>query len=86
MVRDHPAETWTSLPRRIYLDTSTLQTAYENGEAIRDGGAFESIGRAARVRGLSEEVDALRMTFLVNQDASFQFVVTEASLRDVCRS
>jgi hypothetical protein len=52
---------WISLPRRIYLDTSTLQTVYDYGEVIWEGEPFEPIGRAAKVQGLAEEVDALRM-------------------------
>ena len=72
---------WASLPRRIYLDTSTLQTVYDYGEVIWDGVALELAGRASHVQGLAQEVDALRMIFLVNQRASFEFVVTEASLR-----
>jgi hypothetical protein len=80
---DELIQAWTSLPRRIYLDTSTLQTVFENGEAIWDGGTFEPVGRATRVEGLAEEVDALWMIFQINQRASFQFVVTEPSLREV---
>jgi hypothetical protein len=74
---------WISLPRRIYLDASTLQTVYDYGEVIWEAEPFEPIGRAAKVQGLAEEVDALRMIFLVNQRAMFEFVVTEASLREV---
>lgn len=33
------------------------------------------------MEGLADEIDALRMIFLVNQRAMFEFVVTEASLR-----
>jgi hypothetical protein len=80
---DEVLEAWTSLPRRIYLDTSTVQTIHDNGEVIWDGGTFEPTGRAARVQGLVEEVDALRMIFEVNQRAGLKFVVTNASLREV---
>jgi hypothetical protein len=80
---DEVVRAWASLPRRIYLDTSTLQTVYDYGEVIWDGVALELAGRASRVQGLAQEVDALRMIFLVNQRASFEFVVTEASLREV---
>lgn len=74
---------WLSLPRRIYLDTSTLQNLYDFGEEIFDGEPFEPGGRAARVKGLADEVDALRMIFMVNTRAMFEFVVTDASLREV---
>jgi hypothetical protein len=53
------------------------------GGVIWDGVALELAGRASRVQGLAQEVDALRMILLVNQRASFEFVVTEASLRKV---
>jgi hypothetical protein len=70
-------------PSRIYLDTSVLQTVYDCGEVIWEGERFQPTGRAARVEGLHEEINALRMIFLVNQRAGFEFVVTEASLREV---
>jgi hypothetical protein len=72
-----------SLPRRIYLDTSTLQNLYDFGGEIFEGEPFEPVGRAVRVRGLADEIDALRMIFTVNERAMFEFVVTEASLREV---
>ena len=53
------------------------------GGVIWDGVALELAGRASRVQGLAQEVDALRMILLVNQRVSFEFVVTEASLRKV---
>jgi hypothetical protein len=82
-VDDDPNQAWVSLPRRIYLDTSVLQTVYDYGEVIWEGEGFKPTGRAARVRGLAEEVDALRVIFLVNERAGFRFVVTDASLREV---
>jgi len=81
--RDDPVRPWLSLPRRIYLDTSTLQNLYDFGGEIFEGEPFEPVGRAARVQGLAAEIDALRMIFTINQRAMFEFVVTEASLREV---
>jgi hypothetical protein len=74
---------WTSLPRRIYLDTSTLQKLHDFGGEVFEGEPFVPVGRAAKVKGLAGELDALWMIFLVNQRAMFEFVVTEASLREV---
>ena len=37
---------WTALPRRLYLDTSTLQTIHDFGGSIFDGEPFETVGRA----------------------------------------
>lgn len=76
---------WLSLPRRIYLDTSTLQKLLDYGDVILEGEPFQPVGRAARVKGLSDELGALRMIFLVNEGAMFEFVVTEASLPEVER-
>jgi len=81
--RDDPVRAWLSLPRRIYLDTSTLQKLYDFGGEIFEGEPFEPVGRAARVQGLADEIAALRMIFTVNERAMFEFVVTEASLREV---
>jgi hypothetical protein len=81
--RDDPVRAWLSLPRRIYLDTSTLQTLYDFGGQIFEGEPFEPVGRSARVQGLADEIDALRLIFAVNERAMFEFVVTEASLREV---
>jgi hypothetical protein len=81
--RDDPARAWLSLPRRIYLDTSTLQKLYDFGGEIFEGEPFEPVGRAARVEGLADEIEALQMIFMVNERAMFELVVTEASLREV---
>jgi hypothetical protein len=81
--RDDPVRAWLSLPRRIYLDTSTLQKLYDFGGEIFEDEPFEPVGRAAQVEGLADEIDALRMIFMVNERAMFEFVVTEASLREV---
>jgi hypothetical protein len=81
--RDDPVRAWLSLPRRIYLDTSTLQKLYDFGGEIFEGEPFEPVGRAARVQGLADEIDALQMIFMVNERAMFELVVAEASLREV---
>lgn len=78
---DESPQAWASLPPRIYLDTSVLQTLFDFGGEIFENEPFEPVGRAARVEGLGDEIDALRMIFKVNQRAMFEFVVTDASLR-----
>ena len=80
---DDPVSAWLSLPRRIYLDTSTLQKLFDYSGVVFEGEPFEPVGRATRVKGLSDELDAIRMIFLVNERAMFGFVVTDASLREV---
>lgn len=80
---DAGTRAWLELPRRIYLDTSTLQSIHDFGEVIFEGEPFAPVGRAARVEGLAAELDALWRILLVNQRAMFEFVVTAASLREV---
>ena len=65
---------------RSTVDAATLQNLYDFGGEIFEG---EPVGRAARVQGLADEIDALQMIFMVNERAMFEFVVTEASLREV---
>ena len=83
MTEHDPLEAWISLPRRLYLDTSTLQTVFGYGEVIWDGVPFQPVGRAVNVEGIADEVEALRKIFLVNTRAGFEFVVTDANLREV---
>ena len=40
MSQDDIVRAWQSLPRRIYLDTSTLQALYDYGGVIWKGDAF----------------------------------------------
>jgi hypothetical protein len=72
-----------SLPRRIYLDTSTLQSLHDFGGEVFEGEPFIPVGRLAKDAGIPDELDALRMIFAVNERAGFEFVVTEASLGEV---
>ena len=76
-------EAFRFLPRRIYLDTSTLQTIFDNGEVIWEGEPFRPSAKAARMPGMAKEVEALRLIFMVNERAGFEFVVTAANLRGV---
>lgn len=83
VAQDAVVEAWLTLPRRIYLDTGTLQTLYDYGETLWENEPFEPLRRDRQVPGLSDELDALRNIFLVNERAHFEFAVTEASLREV---
>jgi hypothetical protein len=44
---------------------------------------FISTRRAAKVKSFREELHALRMIFLVNERAMFEFVVTETGLLEI---
>ncbi len=71
------------LPRRIFLDSSTLQALQDYGAFIWDG---EPLSESARVRrdpkGL-EKLEALRAIMFVNQRAMFEFALSENSLVEV---
>jgi hypothetical protein len=76
-------QAWESLPRRTYLDTCTLQAVHDYGGVIWEGEPFVPIGRAGKVKDFDKDLEALRMIFLVNERAMFEFVVTPATLREV---
>jgi hypothetical protein len=66
------------LPRHL----NTTEAVYYGG-VIFEGEPFGPVGRAARVKGLNDELDALRMILLLDERAMFEFIVTEANLREV---
>jgi len=65
---DEVVRAWASLPRRIYLATSTLQTVNDYGEVIWDGVALELAGRASRVRRAFAGVDLRALDPFVQMD------------------
>lgn len=71
------------LPRRIFLDSSTLQALQDYGAFIWDG---EALSESAHVRrdpkGL-DKLEALRAIMFVNQRAMFEFALSENSLVEV---
>jgi hypothetical protein len=81
--QDDVVDAWQVLPRRIYLDTSTLQALYDYGGAIWEGEAFQPTGRPAKDENLEEQLPSLSKIFQVNERAMFEFVTTEATLVEV---
>lgn len=80
---DDPVQAWASLPCRIYLDTCTLQAIDNYGGVIWEEEPFVPLGPAHATEDFKREIEALRMIFLVNERAMFEFVVTPATLREV---
>jgi hypothetical protein len=80
---DDPLERWEALPRRLYLDTGTLQTLFDYGDRVFENEPFVALVRDRGVPNLTEEVEALRLIVAVNERAAFEFVVTDASLGEV---
>lgn len=75
-------EEWSNLPRRVYLDTSTLRDVWDYGGMIFDGEQFLRAHRDNRV-DIEAELLALRWIFEVNERAHFELVVSSASLAEV---
>ncbi len=73
-------EDFDTLPRRLFLDSCTVQTLRDydgfiwEGEPISDGDAIYAV-----TDGYANVV-ALRNIFLINERALFEWVVTEASI------
>jgi hypothetical protein len=82
---DDTMPAWLTLPRRVYLDTSTLQKLYDFGGVVFEDELFVPAGRAARERGLVDELAALHNIFSVNERAQFEFAVTGASFPGISR-
>lgn len=80
---DDPLKSWKALPRRVYLDTNTLQTIADYAGQVWEGEAFVAMDRDRTVPDLEHEVQALGQIMAVNQRAAFEFVVTEANLAEV---
>jgi hypothetical protein len=76
-------EAWHSFPRRIYLDTSTLQTIHEQGQTIFEDEPYEPwTPGAVTYERHEDQVPALQLILTINQRAQFEFVITGANLRE----
>jgi hypothetical protein len=72
-----------SSPQRVFLDSSTLQTLLDYGGAVFEGEEPPPDSRAFRIPGFLDDLEALRLIFLVNERAMFDFVLSEGSLDEV---
>jgi hypothetical protein len=65
---------------------SLLEAGLSHRRIVANSGRVIGVagGRGgARVQGLADEIDALQMIFIVNERAMFEFIMTEAGLREV---
>jgi hypothetical protein len=74
-----PLATFASVPHRLYLDSNTLQTLLDFGPTIFEG----EPPPASLPPDFLEDLDALRLIFLMNERAMFDFVRSERSLDEV---
>jgi hypothetical protein len=72
-----------ALPRRVFLDSSTVQTLFNYGEAVFEGQTPPPGDRAHSIPGFVEDLRALEMIFAINQRAGFEFPLSPNSLNEV---
>src|SRR3984893_17192402 len=70
-----------SLPRRIFLDSCTVQTLRDYGGYIYEGEAIPDSDRIQSVTDGIANIEALRDVFLVNERAPFEWIVSREAYR-----
>jgi hypothetical protein len=81
--REDATERFEALPRRVFLDSSTVQTLFRYGEAVFEGQAPPLGDRAYAIPGFADDLRALEMIFAVNERAGFEFPLSPNSLDEV---
>jgi hypothetical protein len=81
-IQDSMTAPLESLPRRIFLDSCTVQTLRDYGGFIYEGEPIPDDDRIHRVTDGYANLEALREIFLVNERAMFEWIVSEASLQE----
>jgi hypothetical protein len=71
-----------SLPRRIFLDSCTVQTLRDYGGYIYESEAIVASDRIHRVSDGIANVEALREIFAVSERALFEWIVSRGSMRE----
>ena len=79
----HNEAAFEALPRRIFLDSSTLQALQDYGEFVYDNVEPGPADRIYRVPGGYEELEALRAICFVGQRALFEFALSDHSFEEV---
>ena len=82
MTSDAP-DRFAALPRRLFLDSSALQTLLDYGEFIFDNVEPSPGDRAHTMHGFLDDLDALRAIFQVMSRGAFDVVLSENSLAEV---
>lgn len=71
--------TFENLPKRIFLDSSVLQTLQDYGEYIYDVGELEDEFRILRTPNGLRNLNVLRDIMIIAQRANFEFALSENS-------
>jgi len=80
---NNSAIAFDELPRRIFLDSSTLQTLQDYGEFIYDNCFPPETDRIYSIPDGFTNIDALRAIMFVNQRSNFEFALSYNSLQEV---
>jgi hypothetical protein len=83
VIADDPVGAFEALPRRPFLDSSTLQTVLQYGGFIFENVEPPTSARGLHVPGFRDELEALRGILQVNQRAMLDVALSENSLREV---
>jgi hypothetical protein len=78
-----PSSAFEELPRRLFVDSSTLQRLESYGEFIYDGESINENDRIWTIPGGVEEIEALRAIMFVGQRACFELVLSNNSFAEV---
>jgi hypothetical protein len=71
------------LPRRIFLDSSSLQALLDYGTFVWEDESIPESDRIHRHRHLLRNVEALSLIFRINERAGWQFALSAKSLEEV---
>jgi hypothetical protein len=83
MTASDALDRFAALPRRLFLDSSTLQTLLDYGEFIWENVESPPGDRAHEIPGFLDDLDALRTIFQVNDRAGFDIVLSPNTLAEV---
>jgi hypothetical protein len=75
-------KTLADLPRRIFLDSCAAQILGKYGGAIHEGEPIPEHDRIRRIPDGIANVEALASIFQVNERALFEWIVSDASLKE----
>ena len=78
-------EQFSKLPKRLFLDSSTLQAMHSYGEFIYDGGDIAPWDRLWAVTNGPENIRALREIMFVGKRATYELVLSSHSLEEVAQ-
>lgn len=78
-------EDFDALPRRVFLDSCTVQTMLDYGGFVAEGESIAADDRIRSIPGGLANLRALRWIFEVNERALFQWIISDSNLDEIAR-